>query len=116
MQVVCDDYYPLWWLLSRWMGWRSPLLESHSAHYAPKTPSESLGVLLWDNREALSTDKPNSISSRLFRAWFPNVTRQHIDDLLASLHSGGKSLVCFRSLTSGIAGRSMMVCIESVET
>ena len=112
--VVCDDWYPLWWLLTRWMGWRRG--RANGTDTQPPTAAASspapaaLGVLLWDNRaEPVASSPDAAMSVRLYQEWFPGVPLRHVWEVARTARvSEAQPLVCFRSLTLGVGARSMM--------
>lgn len=113
--VVCDDLYPLWWLLTKWMGWQRSFAAGNGTAAptpAPLLQESHVGVLFWDNRAEPSENSPDvAMSLRLFKEWFPGLPVRHVDEVRRSSGAsadGAKPLICFRSLTGGIGGRSMM--------
>ena len=111
--AVCDDYFALWWILTRWMGWRPPLAGE------PAT-SANVGALFVDDRYFHPDATPAAY--RTFTEWFkglPLVYKDANGYVLRVNHTpagiiteetatGGRPLVCFRSVTLGVAGWTMM--------
>lgn len=90
---VLDDYFPLWWLLVRWLSW---------------SPQQSAGVLWWDHhREELAEAYGDAVKP--FKQWFPGVSELDLDSIRRLARpEEGRQLVCFRSLVVGVTGRSAL--------
>ena len=99
INTVFDDFFPLWWLLTRFMG-RS--LDSS------RRRTSTLGVLWWDRHREVLEEYDHAM--KRFAQWFPGVTEIDVYGARTTIArpEEGKSLVCFRSLTVGTTGRSML--------
>lgn len=92
---VLDDYFSVWGLLTRWVGWPEQ--------------ARGVGVLWWDAFRGSSTEAAESPgAARRFSQWFPGVAELDVGVARSSLAQSGRPLVCFRSLVIGTGGHSAL--------
>lgn len=93
--AVLEDLFPLWTLLTGWLGWTP-----RGGTASPGTA----GILWWDHRRSVPGGSYGAASAAVAK-WFPGVIETDLD---SATPDAGRPLVCFRSLVAGVGSGSAL--------